>query len=805
MALFLAACGGEDGGAPKQSNSSGAGDSIKSLELTPAQGSIPVGLGQQFVALATMSDGSVRDITNDATLYWGSSNGAVATVGDTGLAIGIGPGATTITVSGTAMGDHFSAKAELTVTSPVVTALQMTPATASVPVGFEQAFIATAILSDGSSLDVTNNAALSWTSSDPAIASIGSGSNKGLVIAKSPGTVTITANGINFKASAKLMVTSAVVTGLQITPVTAAIPVGFEQAFIATANLSDGTSLDITNSIALSWSSSDPAIASINSGGESHRGLATAKAMGIVTVTASGIVNGNNFSATATLTVTNAVVTALQIAPAIASVPVGFEQVFVATAFLSDGSSLDITNNAALNWTSSDPTVATIDNRSGLATGVTTGNVTITASGTANGTRFSATGELAVTSAVVAWLQVTPVMASVPVGFEQAFIATAILSDGSSLDVTNNAALSWSSSDPAIATIDSNNGVVNGVATGNVTITASGSTQGIHFSATAELTVTGAIVVALQVTPAMASIPVGLEQPFVATALMSDGTLVDITTSAELSWNSSDPAIATIGIQSGVATGNSEGAAIVTISGIAAGAHLSASAQLTVTSAVLTGLQLTPAGESIPVGFDQAFVATATFSDGSSLDVTSNALVSWSSSDPAIATIASGIAIGRGEGVATITASGSVNGANFSATAELTVRVPSGCDVGSLTNLGLIFICPPTQREADDNGIVYELAWLERGVMFVLMNWEQADTYCNNLGNGYRLPTRQELKDLYFRYGPLHNYAGWPFNFTYWTSTGISGAHFDVNITNGLSDEKADTFTVYVSCVRSNN
>jgi uncharacterized protein YjdB len=396
-------------------------------------------------------------------------------------------------------------------------------------------------------------------------------------------------------------------------------------------------------------------------------------------------------------------------------------------------------------------------------------------------------------------------MASVPVGFEQAFIATAILSDGSSLDITDNAALSWSSSDPAIATIDSNNGLVNGVALGNVIITASGNAQGTHFSATAELTVTGAIVVALQVTPVMASVPVGLERPFVATALMSDGTLVDMTTSAELSWNSSDPAIASIDIQSGVAKGNAEGTAVVTVSGIAAGAHLSASAQLTVTSAVLTGLQLAPAGESIPVGFDQAFVATATFSDGSSLDVTSNALVSWSSSDPAIATIASGIAIGRGEGVATITASGGVNGANFSATAELTVRVPSGCDIGALTNPGLIFICPPTQREADDNGIVYELAWLERGVMFVLMNWEQADTYCNNLGNGYRLPTRQELKDLYFRYGPLHNYAGWPFNFTYWTSTGISSAHFDVNITNGLSDEKADTFTVYVSCVRSNN
>ncbi|MNF93298.1 hypothetical protein D3C84_759690 [compost metagenome] len=65
---------------------------------------------------------------------------------------------------------------------------------------------------------------------------------------------------------------------------------------------------------------------------------------------------------------------------------------------------MDVTNNAALSWSSSDPTVATISSTGtsgkGLATGVAVGTTTLTASGSANGTPFSATAELTVNSAL---------------------------------------------------------------------------------------------------------------------------------------------------------------------------------------------------------------------------------------------------------------------------------------------------------------------------------------------------------------------------------------------------------------------
>ena len=145
----------------------------------------------------------------------------------------------------------------------------------------------------------------------------------------------------------------------------------------------------------------------------------------------------------------------------------------------------------------------------GLATGLAGGVVTITASGSHNGTPYSATAELTVTTVTVESLQVTPEMQSIPAGLTHQFTATATLSDGSVIDVTSQAALSWSSSDVAVATISNESetkGLATGLASGTTIITASGSANGVSFTASAELTVTSATVTALQVTPPTANV-----------------------------------------------------------------------------------------------------------------------------------------------------------------------------------------------------------------------------------------------------------------------------------------------------------
>jgi hypothetical protein len=392
-------------------------------------------------------------------------------------------------------------------TVPTIVSLQVTPATATIPVGLGQQYLAEALLYDGTVIDVTENPAVSWSSSDPAVATI---NNKGLATGITPGDVIITAsgstNGVPFERKVNLTISNAVITQLQVTPANATTPVGIEQQFTATASLSDGKTLDVTNQPALSWTTSESAIATI-SNDLAIKGKAKGVARGNVTITASGTVNNALLSATAQLSVTNAVVTQLQITPTTASIPVGLEQPFTAIATFSDGHTLNVTTQSALNWSSSNAGIATIENnraKKGHAIGIAPGEVTITASGTTNGTFFEATAQLDVTSAVVMELKVVPETVEVPVGTTYQLTAEATLSDDRALDVTGDAALDWSSSNPLLATVSSsgtNKGLVTAVAPGEVSITASGKAYGQLFNSTAKVTITPVVDVPLFSTP----------------------------------------------------------------------------------------------------------------------------------------------------------------------------------------------------------------------------------------------------------------------------------------------------------------
>ncbi|MCW7948918.1 hypothetical protein BC462_11865 [Vibrio parahaemolyticus] len=364
--------------------------------------------------------------------------------------------------------------------------LVVTPKNASVPVGLTQQMHADAVLPNSVVVDVTTNEALTWRSSDPTIATV---DTQGLVKGVEVGTVTITAEGVNndgsvVKDTATLTVTNAEVVNLLVTPEVDTTVVGVTKPFKATAILSTGATQDVTNEAALSWTSSNTDIATIDA-----NGIATGLAVGEVTITATGTIGGNELSDTATLTVTNAEVVNLLVTPEVDTTAVGLTKPFKATAILSTGGTLDVTNEAALSWTSSNTDIATID-ANGIATGLAVGEVTITATGTIGGNELSDTATLTVTNAEVVNLLVTPEVDTTVVGVTKPFKATAILSTGATQDVTNEAALSWTSSNTDIATIDAN-GIATGLAVGEVTITATGTIDGNEFSDTATLTVIG--------------------------------------------------------------------------------------------------------------------------------------------------------------------------------------------------------------------------------------------------------------------------------------------------------------------------
>lgn len=545
---------------------------VSELIVEPVISTLPVGLEQQYRAQVILSDNQVLDVTQDSAISWSTSDSNIATVsnstGTSGLVTALDEGNVTVMASGSANGQVFSASVNLMVTDAVVTQLLVEPSNSSLPVGLEQQYIAKVVLSDKQVLDVTQDTAISWQTSDSSIASISNNTGaKGLLEAREEGAVTVTASGIangqRFEANTTLTVSDAIVTALQVIPLNAnvpegsldgvAIPVGLSQSYQAVATMSDGSTLDVTNSSALSWSSDNPAVASITSNLSSGNGVAEGLASGFATISASGEANGQSFAAYAQLEVTEAVVIGLEISPSDISVPVGLTQQFTAVATLSDDSTLDVTTNAALNWSSNNSAAAIINPSTGLATGIATGVATITATGVANELSFTASVTLNVTTAIVTSLEITPSEASIPRGQTQQFVATAMLSDGSELTVTNNSALSWVSSAPQVAEITSNlpenNGVAKGLTIGVTEVTATAMVNGTLYSTSADLEVTDKDVSALRIEGA-ASIPVynylgSLTRNYQVIAEYSDGEIIEYP--GELEWTTeiTTPGLAT--------------------------------------------------------------------------------------------------------------------------------------------------------------------------------------------------------------------------------------------------------------------
>ncbi len=152
----------------------------------------------------------------------------------------------------------------------------------------------------------------------------------------------------------------------------------------------------------------------------------------------------------------------------------------------------------------------------------------------------------------------------------------------------------------------------------------------------------------IAVTPANTNLPAGETEQFTATGTLSDNSTEDLT--SQVTWASSDTTWATIN-SAGLATAVAPGA--VTISATLDG--ITGSTNLTVTSAALQSIAVTPADPSVPKGETEPFTATGTFSDKSTENLTSQ--VTWTSGTTSVATItAAGVASAVGTGTSTISA-----------------------------------------------------------------------------------------------------------------------------------------------------
>ena len=243
----------------------------------------------------------------------------------------------------------------------------------------------------------------------------------------------------------KFRIETGVVGAIAVTPLAVTLEPGGTQQYVASVSDLHGNPKDVN----VTWSSSNESVAIVD-----QSGLATAIAEGTAVITATA----EFVSGSATLIVEGPRATTISVAPSEATLQLGGTQQYVATVSDQHGNPM----SADVVWSSSDESIATVD-QSGLATAVSAGTVTITASVES----VSGSATLTVEAPVVGSIEVAPLDATLEPGGTQQFAATI-------LDVNGNpmsGEVTWSSSDESVAIVDQS-GLATAISAGTAIITA---------------------------------------------------------------------------------------------------------------------------------------------------------------------------------------------------------------------------------------------------------------------------------------------------------------------------------------------
>ena len=476
-------------------------------------------LGDTVRFVAEARDASGHAVAG-AEVTWSSSDAAVATVDESGLATAVGNG----TASVTASSGGQSASALLTVAQMVAEIGVSPTADTLAALGDTVRFVAEARDASGHAVA---GAEVTWSSSDAAVATV---DESGLATAVGNGTASVTASSGGQSASALLTVAQMVAEiGVSPTADTLAA-LGDTVRFVAEARDASGHAVAGAE---VTWSSSDAAVATVD-----ESGLATAVGNGTASVTAS---TGGQ-SASATVTVEQRVA-GVSVSPAADTLlALGDTVRFVAEVKDANGHAVA---GAEFMWSSADAAVVAVDD-SGLVTAVGNGTASVTVS----------SGELSGSAIVTVEQRVAQVSVSPPADTLFALGDTARLSaepmDANGHSVAGAGVL-WASADEAVAAVDTT-GLVTAIGDGVASVTAS--SGGVAGSAA--LTV-AQLAVEMRLSPEADTLAApGDTLRLVAEADDANGHLLG---SPRFTWTSADESLATVdgsGLVTGVAAGTVE-------------------------------------------------------------------------------------------------------------------------------------------------------------------------------------------------------------------------------------------------------
>ncbi|MBK8246858.1 MAG: Ig-like domain-containing protein [Gemmatimonadetes bacterium] len=489
---------------------------------------------------------------------------------------------------------------------------------------------------------------VTWSSSNQAVATV---SSTGLITGLVPGSSVITATSEGVSGSTTVTVTPPPVASVQVTLASLSIVVGTTAQALATAKDASGNTLAAR---VFSWSSSNPAVATVTSGG-----LVT----GIATGTTLIIATSEGISGSVAATVTPPPVASVQVTLAAAAIsPGGTAQ---ASAALRDAAGNSLSGRT-ITWATSNQAIATVS-ATGAVTGVAPGTATITA--TSEGVTGAAA--VAVVPQAVATVTVSSAQTTLTVGGTTQLNATVRDVGGATLA---DRPVSWATSTSAIATV-SPTGLVTAVSAGVAIVTATSEGK----VGSLQLTVLAATPASVTVSPSSMTLTLG--QTATLTATVRDAAL-NILTNQAVTWSSSNPAAVTV-LQSGQMT--AVGAGTATISATSGGR--SGTASVTVTATPVASITLSASAITMAAGEVRVVIATAKDAAG---NVLSGRSVAWTSTD---LNVVDGSVFGDTAVITGLVAGSAVIGASVegkSASVVVTVVAPSSSVCSAIAGASLV-------------------------------------------------------------------------------------------------------------------
>ena len=288
-----------------------------------------------------------------------------------------------------------------------------------------------------------------------------------------------------------------------------------------------------------------------------------------------------------------------------------------------------------VTWTSLNTSAATVD-ANGLVTGVGTGFTTIT------GRVDDATSStLMQVQPPVTTVLVLPATNTIPLQGTKTLAVAMTDKDGLTV---GGRAISFSSSNPGIATVNAS-GTVVGVALGTATISATSLLDAVSGSATVQIVPVS--VASVSITPAGShTVFQGLTLQLSATTRDGTGTILN---GRQVNWTTSNAAVATV--TAGLVTAVGLGTAQIT----AESEGVTGSVQISVTPRPVATVTVSPNPASVKLG--TAFQMSLDLRDENGNQLTTvGRSVSWDSSNKPVATVQDGVVLGHTSGTATITA-----------------------------------------------------------------------------------------------------------------------------------------------------